>query len=58
VIDPRTGIGLTNHVTVHVIAADAAADALATALTVAGPSRRSAILARFPHAEAIVVDGR
>ena len=59
VVDPRTGIGLTNRVTAHVIAADAAtADALATALTVAGSSRRSAILSRFPHAAAIVVDSR
>ena len=36
VVDPRTGVGLTNHVTAHVIAPDGAtADALATALTVA-----------------------
>jgi thiamine biosynthesis lipoprotein len=58
VVDPRTGIGLTNHVTAHVIAADAAtADALATALTVADQSRRSAILSRFPSAAAVVVVG-
>jgi FAD:protein FMN transferase len=50
VIDPRTGIGLTNHVTAHVIAADAAiADALATAFTVAGPDEGSRIRARFPQ---------
>ena len=40
VVDPRTGMGLTNGVTARVIARDGAtADALATALTVAGPSR-------------------
>ena len=50
VLDPRTGIGLTNYVTAHVIAADAAtADALATALTVVGPDGVAAIRSRFPH---------
>ena len=50
VIDPRTGIGLTNHVTAHVIDADAAtADALATAVTVLGPGGLSRIRSRFPH---------
>jgi thiamine biosynthesis lipoprotein len=55
VVDPRTGIGLTNHVIAHVIAADAAtADALATALTVADPRARAEILARFPQIRASV----
>jgi len=49
VVDPRTGLGLTNHVAANVIAHDGAtADALATALTVAGPERGREILARFP----------
>jgi thiamine biosynthesis lipoprotein len=49
VIDPRTGIGLTNHVTARVIAADSAtADALATALSVADQDSIPAIVARFP----------
>jgi len=55
VVDPRTGLGLTNHVTARVIAADAAtADALATALTVVAPKRVSGILPRFPHVVASV----
>jgi thiamine biosynthesis lipoprotein len=39
VVDPRTGLGLTDHVTVHVLADDgASADAWATALGVIGPA--------------------
>lgn len=50
VVDPRTGLGLTNQVTARVIAADGAtADALATALTVA-PDTLSRIRSRFPDA--------
>jgi FAD:protein FMN transferase len=49
VIDPRTGLGVTNHVVARVIAEDGAtADALATALTVVGPKGAGAILRRFP----------
>jgi thiamine biosynthesis lipoprotein len=49
VVDPRTGLGLTNAVTARVIARDGAiADALATALTVAGPAAVSRIQSRFP----------
>lgn len=40
VVDPRTGLGLTDHHTVHVRAADGAtSDAWATALGVLGPAR-------------------
>jgi thiamine biosynthesis lipoprotein len=40
VVDPRTGLGLTTHPTVHVRAPDGAtADAWATALSVIGPTR-------------------
>ena len=50
VVDPRTGLGLTNQVTARVIAADGAtADALATALTVA-PDTLSRIRRQFPDA--------
>ena len=50
VVDPRTGLGLTNQLTARVIAADGAtADALATALTVA-PDTLSRIRSRFPDA--------
>jgi thiamine biosynthesis lipoprotein len=49
VVDPRTGLGLTNHLQARVIASDGAtADALSTALTVLGPTRARAVLARFP----------
>ncbi len=44
VVDPRTGVGLTNRTSATVIAPDGAtADALATALTVLGPSHRTAL---------------
>jgi thiamine biosynthesis lipoprotein len=49
VVDPRTGVGMTNQVTAHVIARDAAtADALATALTVLGPEGTQKVLERYP----------
>ena len=49
ILDPRTGMGLTNGVTARVIARDAAtADALATALTVMGPEGAQKVLDRFP----------
>lgn len=48
VIDPRTGLGVTNHVVARVIAEDAAtADALATALTILGPDGAAALCSRF-----------
>lgn len=44
VVDPRTGLGLTDHHTVHVRAADGAtSDAWATALSVIGPERAANI---------------
>jgi thiamine biosynthesis lipoprotein len=49
VVDPRSGIGVTNGLVAHVIADDAAtADALATALTVVGSKDAPAVLERFP----------
>lgn len=49
IVNPRTGLGMTNQVTARVIARDAAAaDALATALTVVGPQGSQAILEKFP----------
>jgi thiamine biosynthesis lipoprotein len=49
VIDPRTGLGVTNHMVANVIAADGAtADALATALTVLGPEALPRMRKRFP----------
>jgi thiamine biosynthesis lipoprotein len=44
VVDPRTGLGLTEHVPVHVTAPDGAtADAWATALSVLGPAAAATI---------------
>ena len=58
VVDPRTGVGLTNHVTAHVIARDGAtADALATALTVARAGDVPRLLSRFPGVRVSVVQG-
>lgn len=55
VVDPRTGMGLTNRVTAYVIAPDGAtADALATALSVAPDLS----LARFPDVRASVTRKR
>ena len=49
VVDPRTGIAVTNDVVAHVIAPDGAtADALATALSVLGLEGGRQLLARFP----------
>ncbi len=48
VVDPRTGLGLTNGLTATVIAPHgASADALATALTVLGTREAQRVLARF-----------
>jgi thiamine biosynthesis lipoprotein len=55
VVDPRTGLGLTNQVTARVIAANGAtADALATALTVA-PHTLPRIRRQFPGAAVSLV---
>jgi thiamine biosynthesis lipoprotein len=49
VVDPRTGLGVTNGLTAHVIAQDAAtADALATALAVVGHQGLHGLSRQFP----------
>lgn len=54
-VDPRTGLGLTDSVEVTVVAEDGGtADALATAVSVLGPSRGFEVLRRFPGASASV----
>ena len=59
IIDPRTGLGLTHHLTAHVIAGDGAtADALATALSVVGAAQGPSILRRFPGALASLRENR
>lgn len=48
IVDPRTGIGLTNQLLVTVIAPDSTtADALATAISVLGPEKGTALAKRF-----------
>lgn len=48
IVDPRTGLGLTDHSLVTVIGPDGiTTDALSTAISVAGPDRASAIARRF-----------
>ncbi len=48
IVDPRTGLGLTDHSLVTVIGPDGiTTDALSTALSVAGPDRAASIARRF-----------
>ncbi len=55
IIDPRTGMGVTHHASVTVIAADAAtADALASALSVLGLEHGFKLLGRFPGTSALM----
>ncbi len=50
IVDPRTGMAVTSHVTARVISRDAAtADALATALTVAGPEGAQKVIDKYPE---------
>jgi thiamine biosynthesis lipoprotein len=56
IIDPRTGIGLTNRSQVSVIAGNCTdADALASAVSVLGPEKGLALIERRDNAEAYVV---
>jgi FAD:protein FMN transferase len=49
IVDPRTGIGLTNRLMVTVIARDSStADALATAISVLGPEKGRSLATQFP----------
>lgn len=53
IVDPRTGLGLTNRAAATVVSRNATtADALDTALCVAGIERFEEIMARFPDCEA------
>jgi thiamine biosynthesis lipoprotein len=56
VVDPRTGVGLTDHSLVTIIAPDATtADGLSKVASVLGPEKGLKILQEFPNAEARVV---
>ncbi len=56
IVDPKTGIGLTDHSLVTVIAPTGIdADGLATAISVLGPEKGLKLLERFPGAAAHIV---
>ena len=56
IVDPRTGIGLTDHSLVTMLAPDGiTADAVSKVVSVAGPDRGLSLLRRFPGVEAFVV---
>ncbi len=56
IVDPRTGIGLTDHSLVTILAPDATtADSLATAVSVLGPGGGLELVRRTPGAEALVL---
>ena len=58
IVDPRTGVGLTDHSSVTVVAPDGAtADALATAVSVLGPERGLKLIDATPGAAALVLRG-
>lgn len=57
IVDPRTGVGLTGHSSVTVVAPDGAtADALATAVSVLGPDRGLKLIEATPGAAALVLN--
>jgi thiamine biosynthesis lipoprotein len=56
IVHPKTGLGLTDHSSVTVIAADCmAADSLATAVSVLGPEKGLALIEAVPDAWALIV---
>ena len=56
IVDPRTGLGLTDHSTVTIIAPDCTtADALASAVSVLGPERGLKLVEATPGAAAFIV---
>jgi FAD:protein FMN transferase len=56
IVDPRTGVGLTNRIGVTVIARDATTtDALATAVSVLGVERGLTLLENLPPCAALIV---
>jgi len=58
IVDPKTGIGLTDHSSVSVVAPDGAtADALATAVAVLGPEKGLKLVDSTPGAAAYILRG-
>lgn len=56
IVDPRTGVGITDHSLVTVIAQDGTtADSLATAASVLGPREGLKLIENTPGAEALIV---
>jgi FAD:protein FMN transferase len=56
IVDPRTGIGLTDHSLVTVIASDCTtADSLATAVSVLGPEEGMRLIEETPGAAALIL---
>ena len=56
IVDPKTGLGLTERCSVTIIAPDGiTADALATAVSVLGPERGWKLIESQPHAAALIV---
>lgn len=56
IVDPKTGLGLTTHLRVTVIAPQGAtADALATAVSVLGPEKGLKLIEATPGAAALIV---
>jgi len=56
IVDPHTGVGLTDHASVTVVAADCiTADSLASAVSVLGPQKGLALIEATPEAAALIV---
>ncbi len=56
IVDPKTGLGLTDRSSVTVIAPDGMlADSLASAVSVLGPQRGLSLIDKTPHTAAFVV---
>ena len=56
IVDPRTGLGLTDHSSVSVVADDCTtADALASAVSVLGPDKGLALVERTTRAAALIL---
>lgn len=56
IVDPRTGLGLTNRITVTIVASEGiTADGLSTAVSVLGPEKGLRLVEQTPGAAALIV---